>query len=401
MRILQICNKPPYPPRDGGSIAMFSLLRALHGLGHEMTVLAMCTPKHSMTKAERDTLGRFARLHTVDVDTRVKIPDLLRNVVFSSKPYNAVRFISADFEKKLAGILAGGSFDVVQLEGIYLAPYISTIRRYSTALAVMRAHNVEHEIWERIATNESNQLKKIYYRLLARRIRRFETRTMNRYDLLVPITPRDLDSFRKLGNTCPAQVCPAGIDINPGYITPVLDKQSLFFLGSLDWIPNQEGLLWFVSVVFPELIRRIPGSTLHIAGRNAPVWLSGRLTGPGITFHGEITDAHSFMLAHGILVAPYFSGGGMRVKIAEAMSLGIPVITTPLGAEGIDISNGENIVIVNTAEEFLAQLERLLEYPEFCINMGNNARNFVQQRLDNQKIALSLAGFYNKYLRCS
>lgn len=401
MRILQICNKPPYPPRDGGSIAMFSLLRALHGLGHEMTVLAMCTPKHSMEKEERETLGMYARLHTVDVDTRVKLTDLFLNVVFSARPYNAVRFISADFENKLAGILAGGSFDVVQLEGLYLAPYISTIRRYSTALTVLRAHNVEHEIWDRIANNEPNMLKKSYYRLLARRIRRFETRTMNRYDLLVPITRRDLDSFSQLGNNCPAQVCPAGVDINPGLIASAPDKQSLFFLGSLDWIPNQEGLMWFVAVVFPELKRRIPGLSLHIAGRNAPAWLTGKLTGPGIVFHGEIADAQSFMLAHGILVAPYFSGGGMRVKITEAMSLGIPVITTPLGAEGIDVSNGENIVIANTSEEFVAQLERLFEYPDFCLNIGNNGRDFVHQRLDNQKIAVSLAGFYNKYLRCS
>jgi glycosyltransferase involved in cell wall biosynthesis len=125
------------------------------------------------------------------------------------------------------------------------------------------------------------------------------------------------------------------------------------------------------------------------------------LTGTGIVFHREIADAQSFMLAHGILVAPYFSGGGMRVKITEAMSLGIPVITTALGAEGIDVSNGENIVIANTAEEFVAQLERLFEFPDFCLNIGNNGRDFVHQWLDNRKIAVSLAGFYNKYLRCS
>ncbi|HJZ40510.1 MAG TPA: glycosyltransferase family 4 protein [Bacteroidales bacterium] len=401
MRILQICNKPPYPPRDGGSIAMFSLLRSLHGLGHEMTLLTMCTPKHRMTHAENTALAKIAHLHTVEVDTTVKLPYLVFNFVFSGKPYNAVRFISADFEKILAGILTGGSFDVVQLEGLYLAPYISTIRRYTTALVVLRAHNVEHEIWSRIAHTEPNLLKKFYFRLLARRIRRFESSTMNRYDLLVPITPRDLDLFSRLGNTCPAQVCPAGIDINPIGTTPVLDEQSLFFLGSMDWIPNQEGLLWFVSAVFPDLKRRIPGLTLHIAGRNAPLWLAGRLTGPGIAFHGEIADAHGFMLAHGILVAPYFSGGGMRVKIAEAMSLGIPVVTTPMGAEGIEVINGENVVIANTAEEFLVQLERLVKYPDFCLNIGNSARDFVQQRLDNQKLAVSLTGFYNKYLRCS
>jgi glycosyltransferase involved in cell wall biosynthesis len=172
----------------------------------------------------------------------------------------------------------------------------------------------------------------------------------------------------------------------------------LFFLGSLDWIPNQEGLLWFVLNVFPELLRRHPGLKLHIAGRNAPEKLIESLHKPGLVFHGEITHANEFMQAYGIMVAPCFSGSGMRVKIIEAMAKGKPVITTPLGAEGLTVKNGENIIIASQAEEFIQQLERLLNYPEFYLNIGQNAQNFVVENYSNTTLASNLADFYKLYV---
>ena len=407
MKILQVSNKPPYPPRDGGSIAMFNLMHALGKLGHDITVLTMCTPKHNLEEDDIKAYGKFARLHAVEVDSTVKIPDMLLNFLFSGKPYTAVRFVSKSFEKELISILTSNKFDVVQLEGLYLAPYINTIRRYSPAIVAMRAHNVEHEIWTRVARTETNPVKKLYFSSLAHRIRRLERRSLNRYDLLIPITQRDLESFNILGNTRPAQVCPAGVDAEPLEVVPSgagtgnrPDQRSLFFLGSLDWIPNQEGILWFVKAVYPELYKRNPGLTLHIAGRNAPSWFKDRISGNGIEFHGEISDARQFMLTHGILVAPYFSGGGMRVKIAEAMSLGIPVVTTPLGAEGLDVSPNQNIVFAITVNEYLEQLGRLIKYPDFCTSIGDHARTFVLQHMDNKKIASALAGFYKQYLKC-
>jgi glycosyltransferase involved in cell wall biosynthesis len=265
---------------------------------------------------------------------------------------------------------------------------------------VLRAHNVEHEIWNRIAKTETNPFKKYYYKSLAQRIECFESATMNQYDLLVPITKRDQEHFIRMGNTRPVWVCPSGLEweLSDNQIVPGWNC-SLFFLGSLDWKPNQEGLLWFVSEVFPALQNLHPDLKLYIAGRNAPLWFCHKVNLPGIVFCGEVTDAREFIMSKGILVAPYFSGGGMRVKIVEAMALGKPVITTPLGAEGLDVNHNENIIIANSAIDYLEQIEKLLKFPDFYLKIGRNALAFIKQHLDYLKISKALACFYKTQLK--
>lgn len=403
MKILQVCHKPPFPPLDGGSLAMFNLACSLNRLGHEITVLTMCTPKHPLSEEDKKRFANVMPVNTVDVDTSVHTLSMLHNFIFSQKPYNALRYISAGFENKLTDLLAEQVFDIVQLEGLYLTPYIPAIRDHFGGLIVFRAHNVEHEIWQRLAVKEKRIYKKWYFLALAKRIRRLEFKTMNSYDLLVPITIRDMEHFNRMGNTRPAHVCPAGINVDTektGETVTLIPEYdfSVFFLGSLDWMPNQEGLLWFVRNVFPELMRRNPGLKMHIAGRNAPRNFREKLQKPGLVYHGEADNAADFMKAHGILVAPCFSGSGMRVKIIEAMALGKPVVTTPTGAEGLPVRNGENIIIASQAEEFLRQTDRLLKYPDFYLKIGQQAHQFVMKTFDNNALASDLADFYKMHV---
>jgi polysaccharide biosynthesis protein PslH len=399
MKILVICNKSPYPPHDGGSLASYNLISSLCRTGHELTLLTMCTPKHGLSDTDKTKLSELVRLYTLDVDTSIRVFRVVSNLIFSSLPYNAVRFISRNFDSGLAGILQAGSFDIVQLEGLYLMPYVDTIRRYSAARIVLRAHNVEQEIWFRIAGNESNLLKKYYFTIMAKRLAKFEISALNRYDLLVPITSRDLDEFNRMGNRKPVHVCPASLDMDPLTLTePTQGFPSLFFLGSLDWKPNQEGLLWFVDEVFPKLLPRYTRLIFHVAGRNAPAWLKSRIESRGIVFHGEIPEAGAFISDHGILVAPCFSGGGMRVKIIEAMAYAKPVVTTPVGAEGLATTHNENILICNSVDEYVENLDSLLKFPDFYRKIAINARGFVRQHFDNMKISSALSIFYETYL---
>ena len=399
MNILQVCNKSPYPPHDGGSLASYSLMRSFSRLGHKVTLLTMCTPKHNLSNSDREILSSMVQLHTVNVDTAVRTGRFLRNLVFSRLPYNAERFLFPAFEKELGRILQSASFDIVQLEGLYLMPYVETIRRYSSAKVVLRAHNIEQELWKRISQTETNPVKRTYFRLLANRLMRFEHAAINHYDLLVPITQRDKEEFDRMGNLKPSFVCPATIDgcdpVSPDSVTP---SNSLFFLGSLDWKPNQEGLLWFINQVFPRVKLLDPEISFHIAGRNAPDWLKDKIRGDGVFFHGEIPDAPQFMQEHGILVSPCFSGGGMRVKIIEAMTQGKPVVTTSIGAEGLGAVHGKNILIGHSSAEFVDHIDRLLKFPDFYVKIGTNSLSFVRQHFDNMKITANLATFYQNHL---
>ena len=164
MRILQIANKFPYPAKDGGSIATLSLGRSFAALGHKVTILAVNTSKHFTDPATVPAeLAETIRFISVPVNTEIKISKLVRNFFFSSWPYNAERFISKDFDNTLRKLLIEEQFDIIQLEGLYLAPYLETIRAHSVAKVVMRAHNIEHEIWERTVFLTKG-LKKKYIR---------------------------------------------------------------------------------------------------------------------------------------------------------------------------------------------------------------------------------------------
>jgi polysaccharide biosynthesis protein PslH len=407
IKILQVSNKPPSPSSDGGSMVMYGLAGCLSDLGHEISVLAMITQKHKVTEKELVAYKMYKQVCTVEINTTARLPAMLFNFLFSKKPYNAVRFISQEFEKALISILKTDSFHVIQLEGLYVTPYISTIRKYSDAVIVLRTHNVEYEIWKHLAISEKKTPKKLYLRSLAARIRHFESGIINCYDMLVPVTQHDLEQYNLMGNIKPAMVCPAGYHYDrlessfAGHLFdhPDANQLSLFFLGSLDWIPNREGIMWFVQHVFPVLINRYPQLKLHIAGRNAPGWFIRTINRPGVVFHGEVAESAEFMRSHDILVSPCFSGSGMRVKIVEAMALGKAVITTPLGAEGLSAEHGINIILATEPQEYVTELMKLLEDPDLCIQMGTNARKLISEKFNIAKVASKLAEFYYLHLK--
>jgi len=173
MRILQLTNKPPWPDKDGGAIAMLNLTRGFYRLGHEVTILSMNTLKHHTRKEEiPPEVRKLADFRFAEVPAPVSPLSALGNLLFSRLPYNAVRFISGSYRNALTSLLKEKDFDIVQLEGLYLCPYIPLIRAHSKALIAYRAHNIEAEIWQRTAALTSG-LKKVYLQILSRRIALF------------------------------------------------------------------------------------------------------------------------------------------------------------------------------------------------------------------------------------
>jgi len=407
MRILQLTNKVPFPPKDGGSIATLNLSKSFALLGCEVTILAINTSKHRVDIVaypfrENDNKTKPSPLSTVhllgvDVQTTINPVAGLANLFFSRLPYNAVRFISNHYKAVLTNLLRTSTFDVIQLEGLYLAPYIPLIRKHSNALIAMRSHNIEHEIWQRL-TQRNAGLKQIYLNILTRRIKEMEVNSLKAYDLLVAITRRDANILTDLGFKGPVHVSPSGININE---LNQLDDQnveypSLFHLGALDWSPNQEGLLWFLTHCWAKINQRYPLLKFYIAGRNAPNWFINKLKQPNVVYCGEISDASSFIRAKAIMIVPLFSGSGMRIKIIEGMAYKKAIVTTTLGAEGIDCTDNVNILIADTPEKFEQQIEKLLQNEALVKNIGDEAYNFIVKNYDNMKIAQSLLEFFNE-----
>ncbi len=399
MKILQLANKVPYPPKDGGSIAIMNLANEFSARGHEVTLLAMLTPKHQLDLSSvPDMFSNKITFSTVRVDTTPAIIPMVVNLLFSRKPYIAQRFISQAFEKKLTEIITSTDFDIIQLEGLYLVPYIPAIRKLSNAKIAFRAHNIEFKIWKRQRDQTKNLIKKAYIHILYSRLKRFEKSIINTYDLLVPITDRDNNIFSKLGNRKPVHIVPAGINIKAWHAKKTdPEYPSVFFIGSLDWIPNQEGLTWFLDHVWMPVKKKHPKWPFYVAGRNAPRWLEKKLLQSKIDYLGEVNDANIFMESKALMVVPLFSGSGMRVKIIEGMAMNKTIVTTGMGAEGIDFKGHNCIAIANSAEEFIITMEKLLDNRSIFQEIGENAGKFVREKYDNKKIVAGLLNFYIQY----
>jgi glycosyltransferase involved in cell wall biosynthesis len=399
MKILQVCNKYPFPPKDGGSIAMINLAGSIRQMGHKVSLLAMKTPKHGWKIAENPSSSAYQEIFSVYVNTSIKPFQLLANLFFSGFPYNAQRFIDPGFRNKLVEVLQEHEYDIVQLEGLYLMPYADTIRKFSRAKIALRTHNIEHEIWKRMAGNATNKLIKPYLKILAERMADFETSCVNGYDMLVPVSERDQVCFAAMGNVKPSRVIPVGIDVSK--MVPMdgsSEKNSFFFIGSLNYVPNREGLRWFIEKVWKRIVKKNASVKFYVAGSHAPEKFSAYLNRQQVIYMGEVEDAKHFMQSKGLMVVPLLSGGGIRVKIIEAMALGIPVVSTTLGAEGLNVTNGTNILITDDPEEFSNTVINLLENQTFFANIGNNARIFIQENMDGKILAADLLTFYNSHL---
>lgn len=401
MKILQVCNKFPYPDRDGGAIATMAFTRELSKQGHDVTVAAINTSKHHFDYDKLpDEIKSMADFRKADVNTDISPIKLVLNFFFSRKPYNAIRFVNKNFKELLINILQAKQFDVIQLEGLYLCPYIDSIRKYSKALISLRAHNVELEIWERIYLNEKNWLKKWYFKSLAARLSIFETNYLNKYDVIVPITERDAKRFDVLGNKKPSFAAPMGI--NPFDLDLKMEdvlEYSIFHLGGLDWPPNQEGLIWFLENVWQELLKKLPNLVFYVAGRNAPESLIKKFFEyDNIIFHGEIAKAQKYMISKGMMIVPLLSGSGMRVKIIEGMALGKIIVSTPIGAEGINAKNNEHIIIAEKPEEFINSIVYYLQNQEEANKIRKNALKLANEEYNITKITKNLAQFYQQQL---
>lgn len=400
MRILQLCHKPPLPPVDGGCIAMHNITKGLLNNGQEVNVLAIETPKHpvKLQAFPKDYLQK-TRFESVFADTTVRVMDGIR-AVLKRKSYHIERFNSKDMACKLAEILKHEHFDIVHVESIYMTPYVDVIRKNSSAKIVVRMHNIEHQIWERLASNESNPFMKFLYHVNEKQLRKVEDSILNKVDGYMTISEPDYQYFEKTAPEIPGVVIPFGIDMDNYELEDdfiASDKPSLCHIGSMNWSPNIEGIEWFLDDVWPLIHEAHPDLEFTVAGHGTPDHLMQRKDA-NVKFVGTVPDANEFMLDHELMIVPLLSGSGIRVKIVEAMALGRVVITTSVGAEGLSVENGKHLFIADTPEEYLSVINKCIQTPDLCTIISENARGFISLHHNNELITDKLLDFYHQIL---
>jgi glycosyltransferase involved in cell wall biosynthesis len=364
LRILVLLPRIPVPARDGGAIVMLETIRSLHAAGHHVDVCAVNTPKHNADPSVMEQ--ECSSINAVDIDTSIRPLRMLRELLSSRFPdefrisapssYWLTRFASVRVLERIEQmIVAGGPYDVVLCESLFTACYGEALRRRQSIDAatpiVLHAHNVEARIQDRLAKDPSRSaIERAIRRRLAEQTRAYENHVLTWCDGVITLSPVDAGLFAV---TSPStQIYSNAPGVRENIPDEPREPMSLWFLGSLDWTPNVDGLRWFMRSVWPIVQREAPEATLHIAGRSTPAEVLAYDDGTRVLVHGEIEDPTFFRSRFEVGIVPLQSGSGVRIKIIEALMDHSAIVTTAIGCEGLPLVDGVHARIADDASAF-------------------------------------------------
>ena len=396
MKILQLCNKIPFPVVDGGTAAMHQISQGLKMLGHQVKILAVDTPKQHFKEdlLSAEYINSYQPEY-IFLDTRVKLLPAFLNL-FSSRSYNVQRFDSALLRDKIKNTLLKEHYDLVLMDSLFVTPYIETIREYSKSKIILRAHNVEHLVWERNAKIEKNSLKRNYLKLLSRRLKKYEFETIPKLDGIAAISLNDVEFFKQNFNT-PVEFTPFGYRVKPNLKSEIFFHDRAYFIGSMDWTPNLEALHWIVENIFPGLASLNNAFHITVAGNKMPEEFIEK-TNKTFEVQGMVENPEKFIESFGILIAPIFSGGGLKIKVVEAMANGKLVITTPIGAEGLGAEPNFHFLLCKNKEEFLSAIRFCIDHKQQVAEIARRGQDFIRENYNLEKIYSSLNKFMHSIL---
>jgi len=390
-RILQITNRIPFPLNDGGNIATWYVAHYLKKFGHSVDLAFLNTNKHfedPLSIAEG-----YRQFFHADINTNITAIGLLKSF-FSENAYNIERFRSKEFEAILAKALQENEYDFIQLEGAYMALYIPLLRKFSKAKIILRSHNIEHQIWERVAFNTANPIKKFFIQQLAKKIKTFEDMTLHLFDAIVAITSDDEGYYNSKHYKGKLTTIQAGFE-DCLIEHPIKRPNSVCFIGSMQWIPNIEGVEWFLKEVWPMVLREVSDAKFYIAGKGLDATFN-RWSKPGVVLEGLVPNASDFIQNHNVFVVPLHSGGGMRLKVVEAMGMRMPIVSTKIGAEGIHCVSNQDILICDTPTELKNGIVLLLRDKALANQIAQNARTRAVSEYSWQTLIANFEKMYKE-----
>lgn len=394
MRILYIATMYPLPVNNGVKMRVWSLLCAIANAGHEITLATFAEPE------EPDATGQELRKACKDSEIVVRHLESLSGSanhlarlasVLSPSPFALDRFRSDEMRSRLEKRLHSGVFDVVLCDNIY-----TTVNLPPTSLPLlMNSHNVEHLILQRYVEQESNPLKALYARLEARKLRRFEAATYKRAALVMVCSRLDGELIEQLCPGLKTVVAPNVVDMRDYEMEGEEDPLTIVYQGGMDWFPNRDALQYFVQAILPLVQKEVPGVRLIAAGRNPTPEFRARFSHvPALEFTGTLPDLRPVIANAAVCVVPLRIGSGTRLKIIEGGAMRKAMVSTTIGAEGLDFVPGEEILIADDPAAFAGNVVQLLRDPARRKAMGEAARKRVSRDYDMTALERSIAGAF-------
>ncbi len=401
MRVLFLTSEFPYPPFAGAPLRNFGLIEGL--AEHEIWLLSFTgtvpvdvrqTPLHTIC----------AQIKTVNPPVR-GMTDRLRDLLLSAEADIARRYFSTEFMDQLATWLTSTPFDLIQIENLEMTAYLPLIKQLQPDTPVIYdAHNAEYALQQRIYETERRSLARIpgalYSFVQAQRVRALERKVCETVDYVVAVSDTDAQLLRDLGTNTPVAVVSNGISTahykdRTGQAVD-LQHPALVFTGKMDYRPNVDAVLWFAQEILPYIRQDLPDAHFYVVGQSPHARLDVLHGQPGISITGLVPEILPYLQAASIFVVPLRMGSGTRLKVLEAMAVGCPIVSTRIGAQGLTVTDGRELLLADTAKEFAKAVVKLNGEPDAIESMGRAARQFVAQHYDWTVLLPRLKAIYKE-----
>jgi glycosyltransferase involved in cell wall biosynthesis len=376
-KLLFISPELPYPPQSGGKVKSLKLLQAL-AQRYDVTWVSPLKQDDSLHLEAFTALSPCEKHLVAPLDVPRSAMQLAGSYL-DGRPLNVRRTLDADLRGRVAAIAA--DYDVIFLDHYEVFPYLPASYQ---GMVVYHAHNAYFKIWERYASLPGNPAMRLAAHLEAKRVRRYEARVASRADLVFA-APNDGRELIAAGVEAGRIADTYHLGDDTHLALPELrfedTEKKLMYVGFLGWEPNVQGLLWFIEQVWPRLLARHPDLRFYIVGKNPDQRLRESVAAhPGITLTGYVADLDSVYRDSRVSVAPLLFGSGMKVKVLDAMARGIPTVTTSVGAEGIDLEDGKQLLVEDDPQRMAERIDRLLQDRELWERLQTGSRQLIRER---------------------
>jgi glycosyltransferase involved in cell wall biosynthesis len=388
MKLLWVKNDFLHPTTKGGHIRTLEMLKRLHAR-HEIHYVALENPgsPEGVARSREYAARAYPVRHHVPSKRSLAFAGQLAAGLFDPMPVAVSRFRSRAMRAEVGRLLARGAFDRAVCDFLMAAPYFPDLSR-----ALLFEHNVEYMIWRRRTERAANPIARAYLALQARRMYAYEREACRAAGFVATVSPVDSAIIEREFGVASADV-PTGVDTAyfarpEGFASDPKFASDLVFVGSMDWMPNQEGVLWFLGEILPRIRARRPLARVAIVGRDpSPNLVKAVHETATVHVTGSVNDVRPYLWHSAVSIVPLRVGSGTRLKIYEAMAAGTATVSTPIGAEGLPVEHGRHLLLAADAESFAAACLELLENEPRRRELAASAQAFVRENFSWESVA--------------
>ncbi len=398
MKVLWISQNVPYPPKSGVLLRNYNLIRLTSrfaAIDLVAIVKKNAMPSSYAEMAVPELLKLCSTVQPVRLpaeESRFRLWWALLKSLVTKAPFTVNWANAPALKEMLTRALAGTTYDLVYFDSVSLADYRELV---TSAARVLNHHNIESQLFERRITYERNPLKRLYLRLEARKLRRYEAAVVGEFDSNLVVS--SLDALR-LGEFCPGTTTALvanGVDVD--YFRPSDEASAepghLIMVSGMNWFPNLDAVLYMMESIWPILVSTTPGVRLTIVGARPPQRVTELAAkDPRITVTGFVDDIRPYMDRAQVYLCPMRDGGGTRLKVLDALSMAKPIVATTMALEGIDVVPERDVLVGDTPDAFVRQIQRLLQDHALRQRLATNGRTFVERHFSWEVIGRQLEG---------